>query len=71
VDRVAGLLATIGTGPDGIIEALELKRDSAHLLPYLISVQFHPERWLDRYEEHREIFRSFTAACVLNRDGRT
>jgi putative glutamine amidotransferase len=68
VDRVAEPLAVVGTSPDGIVEAMQLKADARHLLPYLVSVQFHPERLVDRYPEHMELFRSFTQACVLNRD---
>lgn len=67
VARVNGPLEVCGTSPDGIIEALQLKPDAAHLLPYLVSIQFHPERLLDRHPEHCEIFRSFVAACVLTR----
>jgi gamma-glutamyl-gamma-aminobutyrate hydrolase PuuD len=37
------------------------------MLPFLLSVQFHPERLVDRYPEHQAIFRGFTRACVLNR----
>jgi putative glutamine amidotransferase len=66
VERAAGPLEVIGISPDGIVEAMQLKADAAHLLPYLVSIQFHPERLLDRYPEHREIFRSFVAACVMN-----
>ncbi len=68
VDRLAAPLEIVGTAPDGVAEVLELGAKDAHLLPYLLSVQFHPERLADRYAEHRAIFRSFTAACVLNRD---
>jgi gamma-glutamyl-gamma-aminobutyrate hydrolase PuuD len=38
------------------------------LLPFLLGVQFHPERLVDRYAEHRAIFSAFTRACALNRD---
>ncbi len=68
VDRVAEPLDAVGTGPDGIVEVLELKTKEAHLLPYLLAVQFHPERLADRYADHRAIFRSFTAACVGARE---
>ncbi|PYJ08095.1 MAG: gamma-glutamyl-gamma-aminobutyrate hydrolase, partial [Verrucomicrobia bacterium] len=30
---------------------------------FLLSVQFHPERLVDRYAEHWAIFRAFTRAC--------
>ena len=52
---------------DGIIEGLELTPGAAKMLPFLLSVQFHPERLADRYPEHRAIFRAFAQACVLNR----
>ncbi len=53
---------------DGIVEALELKHEAAHLLPYFMTVQFHPERLASRYPAHQELFNSFTRACVLNRN---
>jgi gamma-glutamyl-gamma-aminobutyrate hydrolase PuuD len=31
-------------------------------------VQFHPERLVDRYQEHQAIFRRFTQACGLSRE---
>ena len=35
-------------------------------LPFLLSVQFHPERLVDRYPEHRAIFGAFTrAVCAI------
>jgi gamma-glutamyl-gamma-aminobutyrate hydrolase PuuD len=37
------------------------------MLPFLLSVQFHPERLADRYPEHRAIFQAFAQACVLSR----
>lgn len=52
---------------DGIVEAMELKPEAARLMPFLLSVQFHPERLTDRYAEHRAIFSRFIAACTARR----
>ena len=49
---------------DGVVEGMELKPEAGWCLPFLLSVQFHPERLADRHTEHREIFRAFTQACV-------
>ena len=67
VGRVARPLKVAAVSRDGIIESLELGPGAANALPFLLSVQFHPERLVDRYREHRAIFRGFTQACVLNR----
>jgi len=48
---------------DGIVEAMELKPDAARWMPYLLGVQFHPERLVKEHAEHRSIFRSFIQAC--------
>ena len=63
VDRVAGPLVAVARAPDGIVEALELKPSAQHCLPFLLSVQFHPERLLDRHPEHAAIFAAFINAC--------
>lgn len=67
VARVAPPLTVTARSPDGVIEGLELKPEAAHLLPFCMTVQFHPERLVDRYPEHGAIFRAFTQACVLSR----
>ena len=67
VARVAAPLRVAAVSSDGIVESLELRPGAARMLPFLLSVQFHPERLVDRYPEHRAIFRMFTQACVLNR----
>jgi len=67
VDRVAMPLQANATSPDGIVEGLELKQENAHLLPFLLGVQFHPERLAHRYPEHRAIFGAFITACLLHR----
>jgi putative glutamine amidotransferase len=68
VGRVARPLRVTAASGDGVVEALELRREEAHLLPYFMTVQFHPERLAPRYAEHQELFNSFTRACVLNRN---
>ncbi len=67
VARPAEPLSVAGRSDDGIIESMQLKPDAAGLLPFLLSVQFHPERLADRYPEHRAIFSAFTRACAINR----
>jgi putative glutamine amidotransferase len=67
VARVAQPLKVAAVSSDGIIESLELGPGAANALPFLLSVQFHPERLVDRHPEHRAIFRGFTQACVLSR----
>lgn len=48
---------------DGIVEAMELKPEAKKLLPFLLSVQFHPERLTVKHAGHRAIFSRFIAAC--------
>ena len=66
VGQVAELLQVTGTSEDGIVESMELKPQASHLLPFMVATQFHPERLVDRYPEHRAIFRAFTQACALS-----
>jgi putative glutamine amidotransferase len=70
VGRVAGPLRVTARSDDGVIEAMELKGAAASWLPYLVSVQYHPERLVERWAEHRELFGSFTRACA-RRKGKT
>ncbi len=63
VERVAPPLRVSAVSSDGIIEGLELKPGRVPELPFLVSVQFHPERLVDRYPEHRAIFDVFLRAC--------
>lgn len=67
VERPAEPLQVTGSSADGVVESMELKPEVAHLLPFLLSVQFHPERLVDRYAEHRAIFKAFARACAANR----
>jgi putative glutamine amidotransferase len=61
------LMATARSS-DGIVEAMELKPGALGKLPYLLSVQFHPERLVEKFAEHAAVFSSFIKACVRNRD---
>ena len=47
---------------DGIVEAMELKPGLG--LPFYLSVQFHPERLVQKHDRYRAIFREFVAACA-------
>jgi putative glutamine amidotransferase len=67
VGRVADALQVTGRSEDGVIEALEVRPGGRTRLPYLMSVQFHPERLVARHAGHREIFSSFIRACLQNR----
>jgi len=67
VGRVAPGLEATARSPDDVVEALELQPGAARWLPFLLSVQFHPERLADRYPPHQAIFRAFTRACLGNR----
>ena len=67
VARVAAPFKVAAVSSDGIVEALELKPGAAKTLPFLLSVQFHPERLVERHAEHRAIFRAFIQACALSR----
>lgn len=68
VDRPADMLQVAGRSCDEIVESMQLKPEAADLLPFLLSVQFHPERLADRYREHRAIFAAFAQACASNRN---
>jgi putative glutamine amidotransferase len=68
VGRVADALTVTAAADDGIVEALELKPGNADLLPYLMTVQFHPERLAARHPEHQALFDGFVRACKVNRN---
>ena len=61
-------LTATARSSDGIVEAMELKPGASKKLPFLLSVQFHPERLTEKHAEHRAIFSSFVKACVRNHD---
>jgi len=63
VAQIAKPLRATAVSKDGIVEGLELASGAGGLLPYLLSVQFHPERLFTRHAEHLELFRTFVRAC--------
>jgi len=65
VGEVAKPLRTVAQTSDGVIEAMELKEPQQ--LPFLLSVQFHPERLIDSNPVFLQLFRSFVAACEQRR----
>ena len=48
---------------DGIVEAIELNEAEAQTGPFLLGMQFHPERLWERYPEFLKPFRAFIKAC--------
>lgn len=52
--------------PDGLVEAMELRPDLAARMPFLLGVQFHPERLLGKGVCFRRIFSAFVRSCKLN-----
>jgi putative glutamine amidotransferase len=62
IGRLARSLQITARSADGIVEAVELK-PPARRSPWLVAVQFHPERMSERYPEFLTLFRSFTLAC--------
>jgi putative glutamine amidotransferase len=67
VDRPADGFAVTARSSDGVIEGMQLKPGAARRLPFLLSVQFHPERLADRHPEHRALFTAFAKACATKR----
>lgn len=63
VMKAAEPLVATALSRDGLVEAMELSPEATHLLPYFLSVQFHPERLAARYAQHHAIFQSFVKAC--------
>jgi len=62
VGRVADPLRAVAQSADGVIEALELKDPGR--LPFLLAVQFHPERMLDGNGLFLRLFNSFVRASA-------
>jgi putative glutamine amidotransferase len=65
IGTVAEPLRVVAESSDGVIEAVELKDPKR--LPFLLSVQFHPERLIDTNPVFLQLFTSFVAACERQR----
>lgn len=63
----AGPLEAVARTGDGIVEAMELKLEAARWMPFLLSVQFHPERLVEGHAGHRAIFSRFVEVCQQKR----
>jgi len=68
IGRVAKPLRVTAQSEDGVVEATELRPEDAQLLPFFMTVQFHPERLANLHPEHQAIFDSFAAACRSHRN---
>jgi len=66
IDLPAESLKVVGWSEEGIPEALEHKNH-----PYLLGVQWHPERLASRAEIQQKLFADFVAAAAAMADGRT
>jgi putative glutamine amidotransferase len=65
IGRVAESLRVVAESSDGVIEAVELREPEQ--LPFLLSVQFHPERLIDSNALFLQLFSTFVAACERQR----
>ena len=63
VQKVAKPFQVTGRSPDGVIEVMELRDEDREMLPYFVSVQFHPERLYAPFPEYVGFFRDFVDAC--------
>ena len=63
VGNLAPMLRATAHTRDGILEAIELNEAEAQTGPFLLGMQFHPERLWERYPEFLKPFRAFIKAC--------
>ncbi|MBC8326590.1 MAG: gamma-glutamyl-gamma-aminobutyrate hydrolase family protein [Verrucomicrobia subdivision 3 bacterium] len=64
VGELAPMLRATAQTKDGIIEAIELSETEAQDAPFLLGVQFHPERLIDTHPEFLRVFKAFVKACA-------
>jgi putative glutamine amidotransferase len=56
--------AATACSSDGIVEVMELKSECSAMLPFLLSLQFHPERLVEKHARYRAIFERFVTVCA-------
>jgi putative glutamine amidotransferase len=62
VGELAPRLRVVAKSSDGVVEAMELK--DAGQGPFLLTVQFHPERLIDKGRIFGQLFCGFVEACA-------
>ena len=65
IGDLAPSLRAVAQSTDGIVEAVEWERPAGR--PFMLGVQFHPERLIDRDGVFLQIFSSFIEACERSR----
>lgn len=63
VGKLAPMLRATASTKDGIVEAIELEATEAKKSPFLLGVQFHPERLYEKHPEYLRVFKAFTKSC--------
>ena len=63
VGELAPMLRATAWTRDDIVEAIELTPKDAEGAPFLLGIQFHPERLIDDHPEFLRIFKAFVKAC--------
>ena len=63
VGELAPMLRATAWTRDGIVEAIELVQKDVVGAPFLLGIQFHPERLIDEHPEFLRIFKAFVKAC--------
>ncbi|MSR66525.1 MAG: gamma-glutamyl-gamma-aminobutyrate hydrolase family protein [Pedosphaera sp.] len=64
VGRIANPLRATARTDDGLVEAIELKPEEAGVSPFLLGVQFHPERLFEKHAEFLKMFKAFVDAAA-------
>ena len=66
VKAMANGLKAAATSADGIVEVMELDEGLRESQPFLLSVQFHPERLFRTEPAFERMFKAFIAACLAD-----
>jgi putative glutamine amidotransferase len=66
LDKLAPPLRVVAKSSDGVVEAVELKEPAGQ--PFLLTVQFHPERLVDKNRIFGQLFSGFVEACARWRE---